>query len=432
MQNVATRKNYLIHTLNLRYVLDLFFFLLSFIHSYVLIIWLLGLIVVKIFTLKSEGAVEAFILIQLRSVINPGIAVDIGSVSVVKWICVFMLSFYLILINLNKISTKSKKAIILIIVFATYLALASLLTSSYPLTAVFKVISYAVPFIAIICGVNATKILWIDKIVFYFGILIVLSVLTIPFSFARLRNGTFFQGLTNHPNMFGILTALFLASLFYKQDKNFTFITAAVFVLCLVMLWLSRSRTGLLSAMILFLIYVLASNVSTVKKIAITISILLFLTILIVFDGELLYEYFKGFIYKGGDNIADSRVDQIETNLSRFLHSPILGTGFNVPYIEGVRTFEFSFDLITENGNLILALLGDTGILGTILFIVCYGYIFRTGKGICLFIAPILISLGEMTFFSTNNIGLLLYLFYAIYLSNGRVRNENSFYIKRI
>lgn len=421
MKKKETRSTFLKDIPLGRYSIDLFLFLLSFFNSYILMIWLVTLVIYKVLKLRIEGAIEALILIQLRSVLNPGIAVDISEASIIKWICVFALSFFLFCSCYYLSSRRIKSTIWIIILFSAYLAVSSLLTSSYPTVAVFKVVSYAFPFVSIILGIfNSKQIVWIKRINFFLGILILFSFVTIPIPIAYLRNGRFFQGLTNHPNMFGILTALFLAGVFFQQYKKFSLSTAAIFVMCLVMLWFSRSRTGMLSSIVFFIIYILCLEISTIKKIVLSLFITsIVFSVAVIYGGKTVWDYIQEFLYKGyEDSIVYSRLGIIDWGLARFKTNPWLGTGFNVPYEKGVRDFGFSFDLIVENGNLFLALLGDAGIIGALLFLVCYGNIFKKGKGVVLFLAPILISLGEMTFFSTNNIGIILYLYYGIYLAN--------------
>ena len=76
--------------------------------------------------------------------------------------------------------------------------------------------------------------------------------------------------------------------------------------------------------------------------------------------------------------------------------------------------------LITEPGNLGYAVLGDVGIIGTVLFSAIYVciYRFRASKGsVILFLAPFLVSIGEMVFFSTNNMAMLLYIMFGIVIN---------------
>lgn len=136
------------------FVLSLFF--LSFINVYLLAIF--TVLITLFYTIKKGniGCVESFILIQLRSVLNPGIACTYEGVAVIsKWICIFYLSFFIIFrYYLNNSNKKLNTCMRYITFLSIVLILSSLFFSSYPVTASFKVLSYAIPFAAIIIAIN--------------------------------------------------------------------------------------------------------------------------------------------------------------------------------------------------------------------------------------------------------------------------------------
>ena len=99
----------------------------------------------------------------------------------------------------------------------------------------------------------------------------------------------------------------------------------------------------------------------------------------------------------------------------------LFGSGFMVPFMPGIQDWSFSFGLLVENGNLVYSVLGDLGIIGFIFFCTTYGYLLFKGRKkqgrLILFIAPFLICMGEMVFFSTNNNAILLYVMLAVFLT---------------
>ncbi|MEG0495426.1 MAG: hypothetical protein RR564_04065 [Eubacterium sp.] len=102
-----------------------------------------------------------------------------------------------------------------------------------------------------------------------------------------------------------------------------------------------------------------------------------------------------------------------------FLRSPIWGNGFSVPVLQEV-TWKISFDYLIETGNLIMAVLSYSGVIGFLIFILMIFAIFTQNKRhkiklLPLFMAPLLISMGEMVFFSTNNMAIWLYIMFALY-----------------
>ena len=119
------------------------------------------------------------------------------------------------------------------------------------------------------------------------------------------------------------------------------------------------------------------------------------------------------------ESIFDSRLEIIENARKRFLQHPLLGTGFMVPFEEGIRNYNLDFSLMVEPGNLFYMLLGDTGIIGLIIFIILFISILKRGKiqNLYLIVAAIAINFGEMAFFSSNNYSILLYYLIAYYIS---------------
>ena len=90
-----------------------------------------------------------------------------------------------------------------------------------------------------------------------------------------------------------------------------------------------------------------------------------------------------------------------------------------VPFKEGVMSFKLDFDLQVEPGNLLWALLGDTGLAGTVLFAVAVIIIFALGekRNLHLLAAAFLVNMGEMVFFSSNNMAILVWFLIALYIS---------------
>ena len=98
--------------------LDGTIFLLSFLISLVNGSTLMAITVITpiifLFLFKQRGALLAFILIQLRSILNPGLFAQYeGAASIAKWAIVFLLSFALFL------KASAKRLVSRLISFAT-------------------------------------------------------------------------------------------------------------------------------------------------------------------------------------------------------------------------------------------------------------------------------------------------------------------------
>lgn len=388
-----------------------------------------SLVVLLLLLLKQReiGAIKILNIIALRTIINPGLAIDIESVQNIKWGIIFLCSFYLIF-SFRKIDkdlrVKIKSILAPILFFGLYSVVASFITSTLPTVAIFKLISYMIVFLGILIGVYLTKgkldwLNWISKM--FMGIF-VFSIPLINNSIGYLTNGHAFQGITNQPNMLGIILALFFSVLLTKlQLKKVNHNLFSYLILCAVIYIeiLTKSRTSLITMAILLIIYVIFLQTNLMKKALAYTIIVLFSIVYLIIDKQILNEI-QEFLYKGQGNILYSRSAQIDGLLSNFLRNPLFGSGFAVP-VTPFKSYAFSTEYVVEPGNLILSVLSYGGIFGLILFVAYLFKIFRASQKnyrqtIFLFLSPILISMGEMVFFSTNNIGVWCYMFISIYI----------------
>lgn len=399
------------------------------IFSFINVTTLIASLVILFFFLKQReiGAIKILNIITLRTIINPGLAVDIGSVQNLKWGIIFLCSFYLIFSydQIDKgLKNRINNILFPILLFGLYSIVSSFFTSTFPVIATFKLMSYIIVFLGILIGIYRTKekidwLNWINKIfmgIFFFSIPLIFN----PTGY--LRNGHSFQGITNQPNMFGIILALFFASILtrlqLKKDNNnifsYLFLGGVMYLGIL-----TKSRTGLITMLILLSIYVVFLQTSLIKKVLVYNFIGTFSIVYLIIDKQILTEI-QEFLYKGQENILNSRLIQIDGLLSNFLRNPLFGSGFAVP-ITPFKSFAFSFEYVIEPGNLILSVLSYGGLFGLILFVTYLFKVFRASlknyrQTIFLFLSPILISMGEMVFFSTNNIGIWCYMFIAFYI----------------
>jgi len=403
----------------------------SFFNTITLLISLLLLMI--LIKQKQIGAIKIINIITLRTIINPAMAVGIDNWQSLKWIILFGCSIYLIT-SYTKLGNKElirlNPIILLVLLFTIFNIIVAFVNSSLPIVAIFKLFSYVVIFIATLIGVGYTynKINWLKWMLTLLSLIIVPSVIFVILPIGYLRNGVSFQGITNQPNMFGILAVLFIAIVLanVQTNKNISKLYLIIIpTLSLFMVILSKSRTALLSCLLLILLYLLLSKTNRVLKI-IAVS---FSTIGLIFLvlGSGISESFINYLYKGQEQggLLNSRIGQIEGLTSNFLKHPWLGNGFSVPVLP-FKSFQFSSEYIVEPGNLILSVLSYCGIFGFLIFIAYIFQIFWVNKAnfnnvVFLLIAPLLISMGEMVFFSSNNIGIWLYMLISIYIFSEKV-----------
>ena len=125
------------------------------------------------------------------------------------------------------------------------------------------------------------------------------------------------------------------------------------------------------------------------------------------------------YIYKNNTNdILSSRRELQQNSQEKYQNNPLIGSGFMVPFDQAVQDYSFNMSIIYESGNLFWELIGGIGIIGFVLFILLIVLILCRGnlERISLILSSIGVCLGEMVFFSVNNIAVLLYVFIAIFL----------------
>lgn len=401
---------------------------LSFFNNATLIISIL-ILLLSLVKQKEVGIIKILNIMTVRTIINPGIAVNISNFQNFKWIILLLGSFYLIsrYTKLPKnIKRKTKKICISIIMFAFYNIMSSLFFSSLPIVAIFKISSYILVFLGVLVGVIYTydKFDWVQWMykVFFTIVIISLPMLFSPIGY--LRNGHAFQGITNQPNMFGIILVLFtgliLTKLQYRTRKNSIKLYGMLSIVFYLIL-LSKSRTSFIAFVILFVLYIYFANIKRLNKIIVFNFGAIFSVFYLLIDRNII-NFFRDFLMKGQSSLLYSRLVQVEGLLSNFLANPWFGSGFAVPVLS-TRVFDFSQNHVVEPGNLLLAVLSYGGIIGFSFFLIYMVQIIWINKknfrNQCyLPISTVLISMGEMVFFSSNNIGIWLYMFLAIYVVN--------------
>ena len=388
-------------------------------------------------TKGAVNCIKSIILICIRTVINNVIAVSMSNtqlkLAVIFWASILILYFC------HKKSTnitKRHNILILLSIFVFTVSASSLFTSSYPITAIFKLFSFAIPFYAVIVGVESTgkDYDWNDFLLSIFNIVFILSLIVIPFPNFRTINLNF-QGVFNHVNMFGIMSPLYITTLLNsKRYATKPVIRIVLISMTLYMATLSASRTGLFTCIVVILIYCIFTVKNGIIKIFAIISAILVFSLLVIDTSTLSTTDFGKsilkFIYKNDSaysSVLQSRELQFSFSLNKFAKNNMFGCGFMVPYVKGYSDLLLHFDLVMEPGNIFLSVLGDTGILGLVLFsLLLISILGRKISKLYIFIAAILINFGEMVFFSTNNIAPIIWVLLAINGFSGYWENKNN------
>lgn len=374
----------------------------------------------------TKGGVKALFWLTVRGLISTAVGASVAQAAIVKWILLLAISVWILIVAKPNEETKKKLRSIfaLVALFSGYSIVSSLLFGSYPLISAFKVISFAVPMLAIFIGIADSAEIeeWTEYYYRIFFILLLISLGMFPYNQFRIINDDF-QGLFNHVNILGIICALFIAVTLNRTGKKSWLFEVIVIAAVVVMEYFSRSRTGMFSIIGIFVTWLLfrsRRNTNAVAYIVFIIAAIVFIPIIFPEAKDDIGSMATTFVLKNqtAENVFASRYGLTTNAVMKFESNPIFGRGFMTPYNPGVRSFDFSFDLIVEPGNLIYAVLGDTGIIGTIIFAAFLTRIFMIGdkKKLSLFVGAIMINMGEMVFFSSNNMSILVYYLLAIYM----------------
>ncbi|WP_289811586.1 O-antigen ligase family protein [Thomasclavelia cocleata] len=370
---------------------------------------------------KIMGAIKSLIIITFRGILSTA-----GSYDTMKLFVIFILSLYILYksFDVNKKVNRITVIVFSIFIFCIYIIIASFISGSYPVTSFFKIVSFFITFVAVIEGIYITKekIDWLEYLCKWLTILMITSFFLLPFdSFKTINNN--FQGVFNHVNVLGVIGALYISLLLVKNEsivvKN-KLAKKVLIIMTLIMQYYTLSRTGLIiSCICLFVNFI--TNTSIKKIIYISV---IFLSCFIVYttndtintqiNNELI-----SFIYKGNQsNILASRRDIQKDSQLKYENNELLGSGFMLPFEKNVRDYSLNLGKNYEPSNLIWMLIGDTGQIGVLLFLVFTFLLIINGqiKYIILVISSFGICMGEMVFFSVNNFSIIIYTILSIYL----------------
>lgn len=249
---------------------------------------------------------------------------------------------------------------------------------------------------------------------------------------------TLFCGVTNHAQALSPLLALTVGWTLCDMlllERRFRWLHLAIIVCALPLAYLTRSRVGLVSLITAFAAAGLyaARKVSLPARLKVHLNNGIWLGMGILLLGAVVIQIKGGhmsqWIRKTSDTSADrrslgealtsSRIGLMEQSLQEFRRNPLLGSGFQVA--------EYTQDLVRENKGFILSapvekgvvpvmVLGETGILGEICFVIFLASFY----GVCaqrkytvtlaLFTVFFVTNLAEATMFAPGGIGGILWM----------------------
>ena len=394
----------------------------------------IGFILVLIYSLFSiENILKALLMSWFLVLINPALAPDFPATSLFRNL-IILVSFFSLCIHSKKINFGKIEPINFSLCFILIvLSFHSVLFSQYPILSLLKLFSWFLTLFVCICcwnnlGSRSEKVfLQLTK-----GLLF-LFFISLPLIFIHsvgfLRNDTGFQGVFNHPQVFGPTSALLGVILFSQiaWSPNQKYMNYIIILLIFIMIILSQARTAGL-AMILSILFTILiwyfSNKKMLfiksKKFFFSLSFALFALILTF---PLIGPFISNYIFKRNEasNLVDAAqasrgglVDDMLLNINNFPWTGIgFGVGSDMSSVELVTDSIFGLPLSAaiEKGVLPIAVIEELGFLVGGIMYLWFFYLFKQSyknyKTLPLFFVVILTNLGEFTFFSAGGLGLL-------------------------
>jgi O-antigen ligase len=321
----------------------------------------------------------------------------------------------------------------------------SLFASSDPTISFLKVLSFFIPMGAVVMGIHIVmqqgrQLLPYVTTLWIFVLVLSIPTLAIP-SVGYFRDGMGFQGILNHPQGLAVFLAPIVSfslirAITQTESRSLSYI--AICAVSIAFLWLTRGRTGfgaiLLGFILLMLlrpgftraIFVLVRDAS--MRLWLVAGSALALVILLVTDVPIV-EMVSNFVFKDVDAAGlsgaykSSRGFIVDQAIANFRSNPLTGIGFGISN-SSTHVFNVQIDPLTglpvgaatEKANLLLAVVEETGIIGTFMFAPFIFLLVRRmartpdlSLAWCA-MAALCTNVAETTFFSFGGIGLYTWL----------------------
>lgn len=284
---------------------------------------------------------------------------------------------------------------------------------------------------------------------------VVLILLSLPMYFIPSigfnRNAAGFQGIMNHPQVFGTmlspLAAWLIAGLVLDKNKLPILLWSLV-LLTIACIFLSQARTGILALVLgLFFGFITSLTKNTIninlhKSIMVGSLFVVVSLVTISVSSDIRSSVFSFMLKQDGKVSSQVETDQItqEFNASRgvaikqhwehFLSSPVAGTGYGVYpsgrfpkpiiYYQGIP-----ISASVEKGFLPSMVLEEIGLVGALVFLYFLyklsKYVFNNYdvRWVCMYLSCLFTNLGEATLFAVNGISQWYWLLIALCVAYG-------------
>lgn len=393
-------------------------------------------------------AVESLVLSFLLVMSNPGVFAQFSQAASLRWIVLFSASARIGWSYFRggfQVPHWFKYYFLLV----AYLLGTSLVISPAPMLSLLKLGAYFLGSLTVFMGIWLSRNEDWSSILRNFGaVVLLLSLPLLNSSLGYLRNGRGFQGILNHPQVYGafmaVAIALFIAWHFFDRRQSARLYHLAIFSGMLATAYLSQARTGLFAlviGLIIMQIYLPRSSRFT-SLLYSPIPYFAVAAFILVIWWSQPADFVAQFVYKSRysqvttygslevDVLFASRESIISRSWQNFLNHPVLGIGFSVPSWGvmgapaggGFANLPVTYSI--EKSFLPTALLEETGLVGTALFLFMVFSQFRSlsirredaAPIFLIFFTAFFVNFGEMVYFSLGGLGLFIHVVMALAL----------------
>ena len=412
--------------------------------------------------LGPRQIIISLILLWIFSSLNSQIA-PVANYSIIFRFFFFLIVFFLLISSFSKkIFFYNKATYISFLFFSFFMVIHSFLLSEIPDVSIFKIVNWSIYFLILItCWSIIDKnehLKLLKDILIILLIIVIFSLFFLKTEIGYIKNGDSFQGILNHPQLFGLvmgLTAITICSFqdfkFFSSKVSFIFIIITIYFFML-----SESRTAIFGFIGGYFIYLatkkefkyIKNKSIKLSKIIITLFFFIFLLFLIYKLNNYFYiEFINNILTKSDRLINESFIElytQTRGELMLASYDNILqkfwsGIGFGIAsnpeqmLIIRDEYFGIPYNAPIEKGNIFIATLEEIGFFGFVFFII---FLFTCLKSalvsrsnfISIFFIVLFFNLGESSFFSTAGVGGLLSIFFTMSIAykntNNSVKNK--------
>ena len=422
---------------------------------------IISYLVIAVYALSGRAqAIQALALSWLLTMINPGLAPEAPYAFVMRYvvllaaaISVFLRSNFLLYFKLTNNMVRAT------LMLGSFLIVLSYFFSPMIGVSVLKALSWTVSMSTLFAawgGLSPESRDLLARLLFQgiiFVMLASLPLLLVP-SLGYLRNGTGFQGILNHPQVFGLTMALLGARaashiLAYKRPpwSNVVLVAASV-----MLVFLSQARTAGMAMVLGVGVAIVIAPFLAKRPIrsmlpglrSKRVHIILGLTLAcFLIAGPTLNAIIRPYISKGTgvthliETYENSRGILIEPMWYNIKDKPLQGIGFGIASVPALMNierdpvFELPISASVEKGAMPLAVLEELGIFGFLAVAAWLWILLRRsahgGVGpLAVSITVLLMNMGEATLFSPGGMGLLILILLGWAAQSGNPKRQAS------